>query len=69
MSPRIVDREEKRLELIRAAAKMFAAQGLANTRMADIAEHAGVGKGTIYELDERAEVGLLSRNIKIAERA
>ncbi len=49
MSPRVIDREEKRLQIIKAAIKIFAMKGVAKTRMSEIAEQAGIGKGTIYE--------------------
>ena len=39
----------KRPRLVTAATAVFAAKGYASTRVADIAEHAGVGKGTVYE--------------------
>jgi len=49
MSPRVFDREEKRQLLIQAAARVFAEQGFSSTRVSDIAERAGVAKGTVYE--------------------
>jgi AcrR family transcriptional regulator len=39
----------KRPRLVSAAAEIFAEKGYASTRVADIAERAGVGKGTVYE--------------------
>lgn len=53
--PKIVDREKKQESLIQAAACVFATRGFANTRMADIADHAEVGKGTVYEYFEGKE--------------
>jgi AcrR family transcriptional regulator len=47
--PRIVNKEAKRDELIQAAATVFARSGFLRTKMAHIAEEAGVGKGTLYE--------------------
>ena len=41
--------EEKREAIIRAAAGVFARQGYFGARMADVAESAGIGKGTVYE--------------------
>jgi len=49
VSPKIVDRDKKRAEILHAAMKVFAAQGIHNFRMIDIAVEAGVGKGTLYE--------------------
>ena len=49
MSPKIVDKEQKRREIIQAAFKVFARQGVFNFKMIDIAEKAGIGKGTLYE--------------------
>ncbi len=42
-------RETKRQLLLQAAAEVFARQGYHATRVADIARHAGVAKGTVYE--------------------
>lgn len=47
--PKIVDKDAKRLELVKAATEVFARDGFAATKMADVAVAAGVGKGTIYE--------------------
>jgi len=47
--PKFVDKEAKRLEIMNAAMKVFARSGVVNTKMAEIAEAAGIGKGTIYE--------------------
>jgi AcrR family transcriptional regulator len=49
MAPRLVDREQKRRELIDAALRVFVERGFAATKVADIASAAGVGKGTLYE--------------------
>lgn len=43
------DRGDKRPRLVKAAASVFAEKGFVSTRVADIAERAGVGKGTVYE--------------------
>lgn len=47
--PKIVDKEEKRYQIIEAAVRVFAKHGVPNTKMVQIAEAAGIGKGTIYE--------------------
>ena len=44
-----IDRGDKRPRLVKAASAVFAEKGYASTRVADIAERAGVGKGTVYE--------------------
>jgi AcrR family transcriptional regulator len=49
MAPKIVDRDARRRELAAAAAEVFAERGYEGTRIADVAERAGVGKGTVYE--------------------
>jgi AcrR family transcriptional regulator len=49
MAPRIVDKEEKKRQIINSAMSVFAKNGLYNSKMVDIAEAAGIGKGTIYE--------------------
>ena len=40
--PKIVDKESKKKEIVAAAIKIFAANGVAKTKMADIAAEAGV---------------------------
>ena len=49
MSPKIVDKEVKKAEILQAAMQVFAQKGVAKTKMMDIANAAGIGKGTIYE--------------------
>jgi len=49
MASKTFDREEKRNLLLETAAQVFGKQGYANTRVSDIAERAGVAKGTVYE--------------------
>jgi AcrR family transcriptional regulator len=49
MSPKIVDKEEKKQEILKAAMRVFAQNGVVQTKMTDIAEAARIGKGTIYE--------------------
>jgi AcrR family transcriptional regulator len=39
----------KRRILVESAAEVFSKKGFAATRVSDISEHAGVGKGTVYE--------------------
>jgi AcrR family transcriptional regulator len=52
---RIVDKEEKRNQILRAAVKVFARKGFGRSTISDIAEAAGTGKGTIYEYFETKE--------------
>ncbi len=47
--PKIVDKIAKAQAISDAAIKVFRQQGYHETRMADIAGAAGVGKGTLYE--------------------
>jgi TetR/AcrR family fatty acid metabolism transcriptional regulator len=47
--PKIIDKKAKKLEILHAAAKVFAEKGVVKTKMVDIASEAGIGKGTIYE--------------------
>jgi TetR/AcrR family fatty acid metabolism transcriptional regulator len=42
-------RGEKRPLILRAATEVFAKQGFNSVTVADIADHAGIGKGTVYE--------------------
>ncbi len=49
MAPKIVDKQAKKLEIVKAAMRVFAQRGVVKTKMADIAEAAGIGKGTVYE--------------------
>lgn len=47
--PKIIDKKEKKAKILEASIRVFAKKGLSNTKMADIAEAADIGKGTIYE--------------------
>lgn len=49
MSPKIIDKDSKRFEILMAAMQVFARKGVAGSKMTDIAETAGIGKGTVYE--------------------
>jgi AcrR family transcriptional regulator len=49
MGSRPFDRASKHQLLVESAAEVFATQGFTNTRVADIAQRAGVAKGTVYE--------------------
>lgn len=45
---RIIDKEEKRLDIASASIELFARKGVAQTSIDEIAKSAGVAKGTIY---------------------
>ncbi len=55
MAPKIVDKDEKRLQIALAAVEVFGLRGFDRTRMDDVARKAGVGKGTIYEYFKNKE--------------
>ncbi len=42
-------REERRIQILKAAVKVFFRQGFEKARVDEIAENAGIGKGTVYE--------------------
>ena len=47
--PKIIDKEEKKTRILEASIRIFAEKGLNNTKIADIANAADIGKGTVYE--------------------
>ena len=49
MAARRVDKEQKRRDILHAAMEVFAEKGVYDFKMIDIANAAGVGKGTLYE--------------------
>jgi AcrR family transcriptional regulator len=55
MAPRIVNKDEKRMQIALAAIDVFGENGFERTRMEDVAVKAGVGKGTIYEYFKNKE--------------
>jgi AcrR family transcriptional regulator len=48
VSPRTVDRDARRAQLVDAAAKVFAQKGVRETAISDIVRTAGVAQGTFY---------------------
>jgi AcrR family transcriptional regulator len=48
-TPRPDLRDKKERQILEAAAAVFAERGFRATRVADVAERAGIGKGTVYE--------------------
>jgi AcrR family transcriptional regulator len=49
MAAKLVDKEEKKNEIMMAAVRLFARKGFEKTTISDIAVEAGIGKGTVYE--------------------
>jgi AcrR family transcriptional regulator len=49
MSPIIVDKEQKKLHIMGSALNVFLRKGFKETKIQDIADEAGIGKGTVYE--------------------
>lgn len=44
-----MNKETRKKQIVRATLSIFAQNGLKETKMAEIAEKAGIGKRTIYE--------------------
>ncbi|MFP4476067.1 MAG: TetR/AcrR family transcriptional regulator [Desulfatibacillaceae bacterium] len=49
MSPKIVDKQQKKSDIINATLELLAQKGFAKTSIAQVAKAADIGKGTIYE--------------------
>ena len=49
MTPRVVDKKAKRKEILKAALRVIARTGIDDFKMIEIADEAGIGKGTLYE--------------------
>jgi AcrR family transcriptional regulator len=49
MTAKILDKQAKRLDILKAAVETFVEKGLEKASMQDVAVRAGIGKGTIYE--------------------
>ena len=49
MSPKIVDKKEKKDQIVLSAINVFVEKGFEKTTINDIAQAVGIGKGTIYE--------------------
>jgi AcrR family transcriptional regulator len=64
MPPKTVDKEKKRREIAAAAMAVFAQRGFESSSVREIAEKAGVGKGTIYEYF-RSKDELTATSIKV----
>jgi AcrR family transcriptional regulator len=55
MVPKIVDREQRRDEIGRAAFEVFLDKGFEALSIAEVAKVAGIGKGTVYEYFDSKE--------------
>lgn len=60
ISPKIVDKDERRAEILLSATRVFARRGYDATRIEDVALEAGIAKGTVYIYFESREEILLS---------
>ena len=49
MAAKVIDKKEKKDQIIGAAIREFTKKGFARTTISDIAAAAGIGKGTVYE--------------------
>ena len=68
MSPKIVDKEKRKQEIARVALDLFADRGFEATSIRQIAQAAGVGKGTIYEyFDSKVEIVFAALKVWIDE--
>ncbi|MEO3791726.1 helix-turn-helix domain-containing protein [Nonomuraea sp. B10E15] len=57
MTPKRVDKAERREQILAAAVRMFARKGFAATRIDDVAAEAGIAKGSVYlYFDSRDEL-------------
>ena len=55
MSPRKINKEEKRREVALACSDLLHDVGMKNITVAQVAKTAGIGKGTVYEYFENKE--------------
>lgn len=55
MCARTVNKEEKKGQIVQAAIRIFAKKGFSETTINDIAQAAGIGKGTVYEYFKNKE--------------
>jgi len=47
--PKIVDKEQKRLEIASKSKELLIEKGIAKLTVSEVAKNAGIGKGTIYQ--------------------
>lgn len=55
MSPKIVDKEQRKRDIAHVALELFGQKGFEATSISDIARVAGIGKGTVYEYFDSKE--------------
>lgn len=55
MSPKMIDREKKAQDIAGAALTLFSQKGYSATSVVQIAEAAGIGKGTVYDYYDTKE--------------
>lgn len=48
VTPKIVNKDERRKEILKAAIRVFARQGYHATKIEDVSREAGIAKGTVY---------------------
>lgn len=68
MSPKIVDKEQRKKELALAALDIFAEKGFESASISQISEAAGIGKGTVYEYFESKQELIHSSILAWAEQ-
>ena len=49
MSPKLVDKEQRKQEIALVALDLFAEKGIEAASISEVAKAAGIGKGTVYE--------------------
>ncbi|WP_028478515.1 TetR/AcrR family transcriptional regulator [Nocardia sp. CNY236] len=69
MSPRRVDSEARRAEILGAAVRVFARKGFAASRIEDVAIEAGIAKGSVYLAFDSREALLRAAFDEFAERS
>jgi AcrR family transcriptional regulator len=69
VTPRKVDREARREEILAAAVRVFARRGYAASRIDDVAREAGIAKGSVYLYFNSRSHLLLAAFTDLAERS
>ena len=68
MAPKPIDKTKRKTEIALAALDLFAENGLDATSISDVAKHAGIGKGTVYEYFSSKEELILTAFIAWMEQ-